>query len=113
VNAKYLQLSGGSDAFIFKLSSDGQTVRYSTYLGGSNGDIGFGVAVDGSGNAYVTGATWSIDFPTINAQYLYMNGQCDTFIFKLSSDGQTVYYSTYLGGSSKEALWFLPVLVTI
>jgi hypothetical protein len=99
VNAKYHQLQGPRDAFVFKLSSDGQTVRYSTYLGGNGNDSGFGIAVDGSGNAYVTGTTASADFPAVNAKYLQLSGGSDAFIFKLSSDGQTVRYSTYLGGS--------------
>jgi hypothetical protein len=67
-------------------------------LGGSGFEWGSSIAVDGSGNAYVTGGTASIDFPIKNAQQnlrLYI----DAFIFKLSSNGQTVYYSTCLGGS--------------
>ncbi len=103
VNAKYPHLWGGpEDAFVFKLSSDGQTVRYSTYLGGSNEEWGRSIAVDGSGNAYVTGATYSTDFPTVNAKYPHLWGLDDAFVFKLSSDGQTVLYSTYLGGSNEE-----------
>ncbi|MFZ1639892.1 MAG: SBBP repeat-containing protein [Candidatus Contendobacter sp.] len=98
-NAKYPNLWGPTDAFVFKLSSDGQTVLYSTYLGGSSADQGDGIAVDGSGNAYVAGTTLSTDFPKVNAKYRNLWGLNDAFIFKLSSDGQTVLYSTYLGGS--------------
>gem|GEM_PF-3369585 len=103
VNAKYPKLRGGGDAFVFKLSADGQTVRYSSYLGGSDWDDGSGIAVDGTGNAYVTGGTGSNDFPTVNAKYPNRGGgEWDAFVFKLSADGQTVRYSTYLGGGSDD-----------
>lgn len=108
VNAKYPQLWGHYDAFVTKLSTDGQRVIYSTYLGGGkNGDNGrgeggTGIAVDGAGNAYVTGWTFSDDFPTVNAKYPQLRGANDAFITKLSSDGQTVIYSTYLGGNDGE-----------
>ncbi len=49
-----------------KLSSSGNSLIYSTYLGGGSDDAGMGIAVDGSGNAYVTGMTCSSDFPTLN-----------------------------------------------
>ena len=55
-----------SDAFVTKLSSSGNSLIYSTYLGGGTTDQGYGIAVDSSGNAYVTGWTWSSDFPTLN-----------------------------------------------
>ncbi len=100
VKAKYPSLRGNWDAFVCKLSNNGQTIVYSTYLGGSDDDDGRDIAVDGSGNAYVTGETSSTDFPTVNAKYLNLRGSSDAFIVKLSSDGQTVFYSTYLGGST-------------
>ena len=56
--------SGGADAFVAKLSADGSSLTYFTYLGGSNYDGGSDIAIDGSGNAYVSGATSSSDFPT-------------------------------------------------
>jgi hypothetical protein len=52
---------------VFKLGADGRSVRYSTYLGGGNLDQGYGIAVDGAGNAHVTGVTQSSDFPAVNA----------------------------------------------
>jgi YD repeat-containing protein len=74
---------------------------YSTYLGGSLNDEGLAVAVDGSGNAYVTGRTASTDFPTANALYsTFRGGPTDAFVTKLSADGSTLLYSTYLGGNS-------------
>ena len=81
-----------------KLSSNGALV-YSTYLGAGFEDIGYGIAVDGGGNAYVTGFTLSGDFPLLNAyDNSYNGGSGDAFVTKLSSNGALVY-STYLGGS--------------
>ena len=57
---------GSVDAFVAKLNAAGSALVYSTYLGGSGDDDGNGIAVDSSGNAYVTGNTYSTDFPTAN-----------------------------------------------
>ncbi len=100
VNAKYSQLQGNDDAFVTKLSADGQQIIYSTYLGGSNDDEGNDIAIDIIGNAYLTGSTSSVDFPTVNAKYPQLRGSTDAFVTKLSADGQTIVYSTYLGGSN-------------
>jgi hypothetical protein len=100
VNAKYPQYRGQFDAFVTKLSSNGQIVIYSTYLGGSDSDVGEGIAVDSIGNAYVTGYTHSADFPTASAKYPQYQRNRDAFITKLSANGQSVIYSTYLGGSN-------------
>ncbi len=96
-----------ADAFVTKLSPDGTSLVYSTYLGGiDDGDIGFGIAVDAAGSAYVTGSTFSEDFPTENA-FQEMHGNCgnscfrsnmDAFVTKLSPGGASLIYSTYLGG---------------
>jgi hypothetical protein len=94
-------LSGGPDAFVTKLSANGQSLVYSTYLGGSSGSDGHGIAIDLSGNAYVTGETNSADFPTKNPLQARLGGSTfDVFITKLSADGQSLIYSTFLGGSS-------------
>jgi hypothetical protein len=97
---------GNSDAFVSKLSFDGATLSlaYSTYLGGSGGENYIsheqaGIAVDGLGNAYVTGATSSIDFPTQNPFQASYGGQWDAFVAKVSPDGSELLFSTYLGGS--------------
>uniref|UniRef100_UPI0025CC7CB7 DUF7948 domain-containing protein n=1 Tax=uncultured Lamprocystis sp. TaxID=543132 RepID=UPI0025CC7CB7 len=91
---------GDLDAFVAKLSADGATLVYATYLGGSNTDYSTGIAVDGAGNAYVTGSTSSTDFPTRQAlQSDFGGGLYDAFVAKLSADGATLVYSTYLGGS--------------
>ena len=57
-----------------KLSSSGNSLIYSTYLGGGGDDDGYGIAVDGSGNAYVTGYTYSSNFPTLNPYQTYQGG---------------------------------------
>jgi len=90
--------NGGDDAFVSKLSHDGSTLIYSTYLGGGNYDYGWGIAVDSSENAYVTGWTFSTDFPTPSGYDSSYNGFDDAFVSKLSHDGSTLIYSTYLGG---------------
>ena len=71
---------------------------YSTYLGGSGGDQGNSIAVDGSGNAYVTGVTDSTDFPTVNSMQSTNGGDYDAFVTKLNPTGSALIYSTYLGG---------------
>ncbi|MBV5274297.1 MAG: SBBP repeat-containing protein, partial [Lamprocystis purpurea] len=90
---------GGNDAFVAKLSADGATLVYATYLGGSDNDYGTGIAVDGAGTAYLTGGTWSSDFPTRQALQPDNDTSRDAFVAKLSADGTTLVYSTYLGGS--------------
>ena len=95
--------AGSSDAFITKLSSAGNTLVYSTYLGGSDIDYGYGIGVDASGNAYVTGYTYSTDFPATPGAYdESYNGGSDAFITKLSSAGNTLVYSSYLGGANDD-----------
>jgi hypothetical protein len=79
-------------------------LSYSTYLGGSVNDLGYGIAVDASGNAYVTGYTDSLNFPTTSGdvQGTYGGGAQDAFVAKLNSAGTALLYSTYLGGSSDD-----------
>jgi hypothetical protein len=90
---------GLDDAFVTKLSSSGNGLVYSTYLGGSHGDDGRAIAVDGSGSAYITGGTYSADFPT-EGEFQSDQGSADVFVTKLSSSGNSLVYSTYLGGST-------------
>lgn len=97
--------NGGIDAFVTKLNLDGTDLVYSTFIGGSNVDIGSGIAIDGSGNAYITGQTFSSDFPTTPGAYdtTYITGNYDAFVTKLNLDGTELVYSTYLGGSATDA----------
>jgi len=96
---------GGSfDSFVTKLSSQGNSLVYSTYLGGNNWDTGYDIFVDSSGNAYITGKTESWDFPTKNPyQGSHAGGYDDAFITKLSPQGNSLVYSTYLGGSNDDS----------
>jgi hypothetical protein len=94
---------GDSDAVICKLNPDGMGFKYATYLGGVSADQAYAVAADGFGNAFVTGVTYSPDFPTTaNAYQTTKKGTSDAFVVKLSSDGSALLYSTYLGGGSDE-----------
>jgi len=124
VNAQYA-------AFITKLSPDGSSPVYSTYIGGSYNDQANAIAVDSSGNAYIAGQTFSPDFPTTTGAYqrvcgprleeingFYCDGShivstCgqpgsgasqDGFVSKLSPDGSSLLYSTFLGGSLNDTL---------
>jgi hypothetical protein len=94
----YQTYQGDWDVFIAKLSSTGENLIYSTYLGGSDYDLGYGIALDVHGCAYMTGETMSSDFPAVNPYQTY-HGFTDAFVSKLSTSGDYLLYSTYLGGS--------------
>jgi len=92
------------DAFVAKVSPSGEHILYSTYLGGSAADVATSIAVDNSGSAYVAGYTNSLDFPvTAHAFQRTNHGGNDAFISKLSPNGLSLLYSTYLGGSTDNA----------
>jgi hypothetical protein len=88
---------GTHDAFVSKLNATGSALIYSTYLGGRDDDVGSGIAVDSVGNAYVVGATESLDFPTVNPVLGRVAGVDDAFVTKLNVTG-SLAYSTFLGG---------------
>jgi len=94
------------DVIVLKLSADGSTLLYSTFIGGNGTDLGYGIEVDDAGCAYITGCTDSNNFPTVNAYDDTYNGKNaqygDCFILKLSSDGSSLIYSTYFGGSGDD-----------
>lgn len=101
--------AGGEDAFVTELSAAGNALIYSTYLGGSNSDVGTAIAVSangsGVGSAYITGWTQSVNFPTANTmQGTFGGGGYDAFVAKLNWSGSalTLGYSTYLGGSADD-----------
>lgn len=94
----------GYDLFVakFNLSASGQdSLVYSTYLGGNSDEEGFGIAVDSTGAAYVTGYTKSTNFPLVNAFKTTTDGY-DAYVAKLTPDGSALVYSSYLGGSSSD-----------
>ena len=102
-----LSVDGIYTGFISKLNTAGSSLVYSTYLGGSGGDIGQTIALDGSGNAYVGGLTESVDFPVTNGAFQTTFHATDGtgFVTKLNPSGTALEYSTYLGGSYAEAVW--------
>ena len=89
------------NCFVTKISSDGADLSYSTVIAGNGIDQGWDVAVDAFGNAYVTGATSSTNFPNLNApspMQTTNSGGNDAFVFQLNSSGSGLIYSFYLGG---------------
>jgi len=94
--------SGQENAFVTKLNATGSALLYSTYLGGTGGDFGSGIAVDTVGNAYVTGGASSSNFPTKNPLQLNLGGGQDAFVTKLDPIGSALVYSTFLGGSASD-----------
>jgi hypothetical protein len=99
------------DVFVVKLAPSGQSLAYATYLGGNNVDVGYGIAVDGNGSAYVTGYARSTQAtfpngtgfaslsPAVPGFDQTQNGDADAYVVKLAPDGQSLVYATYLGGS--------------
>src|SRR5207248_2911078 len=96
---------GPRDAFVAAINTNAAGAAglvYSTYLGGSGDDTGYGIASDGSGNAYVTGVTTSTNFPAVNGFQAANGGGADAFVAKINTNSAGVaslVYSTYLGGS--------------
>jgi hypothetical protein len=93
-------LKGVEDVFVTKINANGSGIVYSTFLGGGGPDEGKGIAVDGSGNAYVTGSAGSFDFPMAGAIQGTWGGSGDVFVTKLNATGSALVYSTYLGGNA-------------
>jgi hypothetical protein len=87
------------DAFVAKVRADGSGLEYCGYIGGSGGDSGQGIAVDGAGNAYVAGWTSSADFPVAVGPDATINGAVDAFVAKVRTDGAGLDYCGYIGGS--------------
>jgi hypothetical protein len=95
---------GGFDVFVTKLNASGSGLVYSTYIGGSGIDEGYAIAVDGNGNAYVTGHTWSTDYDVTPDAFQTTKGvDSDVFVTKLNASGSALVYSTYIGGSDVES----------
>jgi hypothetical protein len=98
---------GNEDAFVTKVNATGSALVYSTYLGGgailnATDDWGEGIAVDAAGSAYVTGETYSPDFPTTAGAYDRSRAGLDAFVVKFSPSGSSLVYSTFLGASGRE-----------
>jgi len=92
-----------TDAFVVKFNPTATAVVYGTYLGGWGREVGSAIAVNASGEAYVTGRTSSDDFPIVNAaQPSHAGGGNDDFVLKLNASGSALVFSTFLGGSGNE-----------
>jgi hypothetical protein len=112
------QLYGGFD-FGFELTGDYSSeapividpiIQYATYLGGSAQQEGYAIAVDNQGHAYITGRTSSSDFPvTPGAFQTTPAGDYDAFVTKFSANGESIIYSTYLGGSAVDQGWSISI----
>jgi uncharacterized protein (TIGR03437 family) len=91
------------DAFVSKISADGSTLIYSTFIGGTGSDSANAIAVDASGDAYITGSTQSTDFPLSNAfQSKNLGAFSNSFVTKLNPAGSALVFSTYLGGDQSD-----------
>ena len=96
---------GSDDAFVFQLNPTASALVYATFLGGTEQDWSYGIAVDASGSAYVAGMTRSPDFPTTPKAYdtSYNGGDSDAFVVKLNADGSApLTYATFLGGEKTD-----------
>jgi len=93
---------GSHDAFAAKLGPNGDSLAYSTYLGGEDDDEAHSIAVDRDGKAIVAGFTFSDDFPLFNAYQSRREGGSDIFLAQLTRLGSELEYSTYLGGEGDE-----------
>ena len=99
-----LTLSGFGDAYVAKVNASGTALLYAGYIGGSNGEVGNGIAVDGAGNAYVTGFTTSDEtsFPVTGGPNLTFRGGDDAFVAKVDASGTALVYSGYIGGNGDD-----------
>jgi hypothetical protein len=104
VGAYDVSQNGNTDVFVTKLDANGSTLVYSAFVGGSGLDFGNAVAVDGNGNAYLTGYTGSSNYPTTSGAYSQsLNGyNYDAFVTKLNPSGSALIFSTYLGGTNTD-----------
>lgn len=110
VGALQTGLNGTEDAFVTKLNKDGSGLDYSTYLGGSANDAGYGIAVGANGYAYITGFTQSVDFPTTSGAIQTINASGrKPFVAALDVTGARLAYSTYLGGSKGDSAYGIAV----
>jgi hypothetical protein len=104
--------NGDTDTFVAKFNSSGTALVYSGFLGGSSSDLGYGIAVDTAGNAYVTGETASANFPTSAGPDTTHNGGWDAFVAKVNSAGTALVYSGFLGGTFTDSGYGIAVDAT-
>ncbi len=95
---------GLDHVFVVKLDPTGSTLVYADYLGGENADYGYALALDGTDNIYIAGTTQSTQFPMVTPFQGTIPGANSAFLSKISPDGSSLVYSTYLGGSADEVV---------
>jgi hypothetical protein len=96
---------GGTDAFLARISSDGSTLVFSSYLGGDEEEFGLGLDVDSEDNIILCGPTSSDNFPVINALHeTYRGGLHDIYASKWTPSGENIF-TTYLGGNRTDRAW--------
>ena len=100
---------GVADAFVVKINPAGDALLYSTFLGGSGNDNGLGIALGPSANAYVSGRTFSTDFPVKNYYSDTNAGSTDIFVSRLNASGSDLVFSTYIGGDGQDYGWSVVV----
>jgi hypothetical protein len=111
LNALYPTIAGSldtnflvypSDAFITELNSNGTALVFSTYFGGTGPEVASSIALDSQANIYLTGYTYSSNFPTVNAAYTNLSGFNDVFVSRFGPGGSPLIYSTYIGGTNRD-----------
>lgn len=102
-------IGGQQDAVVFKFNPDFSTLLWSTYLGGSDNDAGYALAIDDSSNVYVTGGTRSSNFPTTPGALhtSYLGGKADGYVTKIKNDGSAVLFSTLWGTPQYDQSYFV------
>ncbi len=101
--------AGQSDAVVYKLTPDLDTLLWSRYLGGSSADAGFSIALSDSGRVYVCGATASSDFPTTaaSAHPAYLGGSSDGYLARLDSETGALVYGSFIGSAGRDLCYFV------
>jgi hypothetical protein len=102
INGAQSGSGGGSDGFVAKLNASGKSLLYCTYIGGVSDDRAYALTIDTAGSAYVTGTTYSRDFPVRTALQSRNGGTRNAFVAKLSAAGNSLVFSTYLGGAGSD-----------
>jgi len=100
-----LTANGSDEAFVAKVKADGTALVYCGYVGGSDDDWAYGITIDGAGNAYIAGETYSSEgegFPVLVGPDLTFNGDEEGFVAKIQADGSALVYCGYIGGSDED-----------
>jgi len=108
-NAAQFSSTGGNEAFVVKLAPDGKSVVYCSYIGGRGDTRAYAVAVDATGAAYVAGSTTSENFPVLGGFQRRLAGGRNGFALKIAPAGNSLVYSTFLGGTGSDAAYGIAV----